>query len=58
MYNFRIKLLTLISPIKIWCYTWKILLWKDKNEWHNWQKSQGNSHQQTCNQIWTPGGRI
>jgi len=27
-------------------------------EWNNWQKSQGNSHQQTRNQLGTPGGRI
>jgi len=27
MYNSRIKLLTLISLIKIWCWTWKIWLW-------------------------------
>jgi len=44
------KLLTLISPIRIWCQTWKIWFWKDWAEWHNWQKSQGNSHQ-----LWTPG---
>jgi len=31
-------------------------LWQDWAESHNWQKSQGNSHQQTRNQLWTPGG--
>jgi len=36
MYNSRIKLLTLISHIKIWCQTWKICLWKDWNEWQSW----------------------
>jgi len=56
MYNSRIKLLTLISPIKILCWTWKIWLWKNWTEWHNWQKSQGNSHQQTRNQLGTQGG--
>jgi len=25
-------------------------------EWHNWEKSQGNSHQQTRNQLGTPRG--
>jgi len=30
-------------------------LWKVWAEWHNWQKLQGNSHQQTRNQLWTPG---
>jgi len=34
-------------------YDW---LWEDWAEWHNWQKSQGNSHQQTRNQLGTRGG--
>ena len=32
-------------------------MWKDWAEWHNWQKSQGNSHKQTINQLRTPEGR-
>jgi len=48
--------LILISPIQIWCQTLKIWLWKDWAKWHNWQRSQGNSHQQTRNQLWTPEG--
>jgi len=56
MYNTRIKILTLISPITIWCSTWKNWLWKDWAVWHNWQKSQGDSHQQTSNQLGTSGG--
>ena len=35
----------------------KIWLWKDWAEWQNWQTSQGNSHQQTRNQLGTPDGR-
>ena len=31
-------------------------MWKDWAEWYNWQKSQGNSHQQTRNQLVTPRG--
>jgi len=34
----------------------EILIMKRLNEWHNWQKSQGNSHQQTRKQLGTPGG--
>jgi len=34
----------------------KALIVKDWAEWHNWQKSQGNSLQQTRNQPGTPGG--
>ena len=30
----RMKLLTLILSIKIWCLTWKIWLWKDWIKWH------------------------
>jgi len=52
MHNSRIKL----SPIKIWCQTWQIWLWKDWAERHKWQKSQGNS-QQTSNQLGRPGWR-
>ena len=36
---------------------WKIWLWKDWADWQNWQTSQGNSHQQTRNQLGTPEGR-
>jgi len=35
----------------------KNLIVKRLRRWHNWQTSQGNSHQQTHNQLWTPGGR-
>jgi len=55
--NPRIKLLTLISPVKVWFQTWKFWLWKDWAEWLNWHKSQGNSQQQTRNQLGTPSGR-
>jgi len=43
--------LALISPIKIWCWTWKFDC--EKTEWHNWQKSQGNSYKQTHDQLGT-----
>jgi len=32
------------------------LIVKDCAEWHNWQISQGKNHQQTRNQLGTPGG--
>jgi len=58
MYNSRIKLLTLISPINIWCYTWKIWLWKDWIEWHNWQTSQATITSRPVTSLGHQGRRI
>jgi len=51
MYNSRIKLLKLIRLLKFDDKPENFDCEKDWAEWHNWQKSQGNSHQQTHNQL-------
>ena len=44
-WNLGMKFFTLISSIKICCWTGKFLLWKRWPRWHNWHKLQDNSHQ-------------